>query len=91
MYAFDSWISDTSGVCFPLEFDSFLFFGRWRSRHRDATIIFCFFYSFLTFFFGQVAFPPEDFEEIALVKHKGGKQKDSAKKQHLNKLMGKKN
>jgi len=38
-----------------------------------------------------VAFPPEDFEEIALVKRKGGKQKDSAKKQHLNKLMGKKN
>jgi hypothetical protein len=57
----------------------------------NATIIFCFFCSFLILFFWQVAFPPEDFEEIALVKHKGGKQKDSAKKQHLNKLMGKKN
>ena len=41
-------------------------------------------------YFGQVAFPPEDFEEVALTKKKKGKAKESEKKQQLNKMMGKK-
>ncbi len=41
-------------------------------------------------YFGQVAFPPEDFEEVSLTKKKKGKAKESEKKQQLNKLMGKK-
>ena len=43
-----------------------------------------------TDFFSQVAFPPEEFEEVALTKRKLGKEKESEKKRQLNKLMGKK-
>ncbi len=78
---------------FRLNFVPFCFLAGGVPATRNASILFCFFRFFFDYFlfFWQVAFPPEDFEEIALVKRKGGKQKDSAKKQHLNKLMGKKN